>query len=1083
MSNLSKDLIDLRELSRFRERARELREMALIPLKKIKDIDYPKKVNDGTVPQGEEEKTVSQTEKKITSAPSDPENKKDFDIDFKRWIFGGDNVEVALLVKVQNNRDFSEDDNENVKAEAAFPLKKKLRETKLESLFRAPDVSDKINSIPVLTAARTMQALVSRAETVFSHATIFCYYRILRDMYEAAPTDWAVGASRAGIGGGTSAFVTGECIRAISAFQKSIDRTADFFHYTKILLRDYERLRGMIDNLGPDTNAANSEENKTNGTAHPLHIWADKTMEAIGLDCYLSTNPRRRQIALSAYDDLDKEGIVMNRLRLFAGESVTKTNGKPANADTSDTAGNGNSDGERINVVAVGEYFNDFCQNLRGALEKTKMEFEEAIEEIKEFRKGEKPEYYNEKENIILINEIEEQEKPEDFDEKKQKIIEEVRAYERLNTPHLFAYRVILDGFERCNEALKSLNKCFPEDEKPAEGKVIDDAKIPCLLSLLDEFTDKAKGVAGDIVKVIEPAKRYLETVIYRELSANETDFDAGELVFAATALGALTDWKQQELLHRICEMLVKALPENGRLHTHHPFHTTQNGYRLIPIGCELTNNLAQLFEKVDFPLTPQVVGRMLSIFEGKQIEVGKNKEGKKVIGWNFDRAPNPTKPCVWVTAISVIALDRIIRMLNTRINETVFKHFEVFRPEKPHTKLKLYDLIYSDHGLSSYYVAGYDEFYYKKLDLKKTEKKSDSRISIAFYLQLMRAHLMRAALPASYRKMEFPKWYSTILYGPPGTGKTTLAESLALSSEKAVVSLSPSDLVVQGQELIEGRARDVFEALSMLSQAVIIFDEFEPVVKRRDGDEDDSSKNKDDSSKNKNNSSKDKNNSPEKEEDPIVKQLRIISSKDDPRFKFLLGGMLPKFIKLHDAAKHQSLVYFLGTNHLKEIDEAAKRPGRFDTKIPVYNPCPLSRAGTLLYRLSKEDTKPDFNNNKWQVERFLEVVRNTAFEPASELGQKLYKEGSDNIKYILNEEKENIFESKKNKPLPIKETSQSDEEVEERKWLNNFEETFKKESLKIQDNEPPMKVLKECLIPEEFPNHEKGKTNNMKKN
>ncbi len=63
---------------------------------------------------------------------------------------------------------------------------------------------------------------------------------------------------------------------------------------------------------------------------------------------------------------------------------------------------------------------------------------------------------------------------------------------------------------------------------------------------------------------------------------------------------------------------------------------------------------------------------------------------------------------------------------------------------------------------------------------------------------------------------------------------------------------------------------------------------------------------------------------------------------------------MLPKFGKLHDAAEKQSFVYCLGTNNFNDIDEAAKRRGRFDKKFPVYKPDVLSRAGILFYRLSQ---------------------------------------------------------------------------------------------------------------------------------
>ena len=72
----------------------------------------------------------------------------------------------------------------------------------------------------------------------------------------------------------------------------------------------------------------------------------------------------------------------------------------------------------------------------------------------------------------------------------------------------------------------------------------------------------------------------------------------------------------------------------------------------------------------------------------------------------------------------------------------------------------------------------------------------------------------------------------------------------------------------------------------------------------------------------------------------------------DPPEFRFLVTGMLPKLIKLHEAAKTQSVVYCLATNYLSQIDSAAKRVGRFDLQIPIYHPDPMSRIGVFLYRL-----------------------------------------------------------------------------------------------------------------------------------
>src|SRR5262249_18579318 len=102
-------------------------------------------------------------------------------------------------------------------------------------------------TVPVLIAARTMQALVRRAQTVFHRATMICYYRIVRELYDATGPDWIIGGARANVGGSASAFVTSECIRAVLAFEHSVKRTVDFFKHTRQLWRRHERLKIMLD--------------------------------------------------------------------------------------------------------------------------------------------------------------------------------------------------------------------------------------------------------------------------------------------------------------------------------------------------------------------------------------------------------------------------------------------------------------------------------------------------------------------------------------------------------------------------------------------------------------------------------------------------------------------------------------------------------------------------------------------------------------------------------------------------------------------------------------------------------------------
>jgi len=440
------------------------------------------------------------------------------------------------------------------------------------------------------------------------------------------------------------------------------------------------------------------------------------------------------------------------------------------------------------------------------------------------------------------------------------------------------------------------------------------------------------------------------------------------------------------------------------------------------------------------------------------------------LIGWNFDGSPNPNKPCVWVTAVSVMALDRIVRMLNSRINNAVLKHFEVIKPDRPHFDLTLNELIYTDYGMRAYLFKQEEQNENKqdKRDENELAKRYKDQLAIPIYLEQMRAHVMRAKLPDEYEK---EKVFSAIFYGPPGTGKTTLAEAMALSSRVPVVSLSPSDLMVQGQELIEGRARDVFEAVSMLTQAVIILDEFEPVLKSRaEDDETDAAENQNTNGEPETTSAHRTSAKRLKLLAKIAEELKEIGKKDDPTFKFLLAGMLPKLLKLHDTAKRQSLVYCLATNYLKDIDEAAQRRGRFDFKVPVYNPCPLSRAGTFLFRLCQIKTyqkkKFKFRFNEERTKRFIQVLCATANEPASELSGKYFKlkikeneikEISPYISYILDGkaevnldlEKTDNLEKMLGNPARLR-----DFERYERNWLKDFEDQLqtKKDSLVLAE-------------------------------
>jgi hypothetical protein len=913
MSNLSQDLELLRQLNENRKRAKELRKQGLFALKQIELKDDP----------------ADRSEYKY-----EDKNKQHDPLDFDRWVGAGDDVEVALLIKIQSHRELDEDEaTDAASLQASDKLNDVLKKLDLKRLLQQGGDAVSSSTYPVLLAARGMQALVSRAETVFEPATMYCYYRIIRELYGVAQPNWTVGAARAGVGGTTSSFVTNECIRAIFAFERALKRTYIFFEQTGIFFEYFSSLQAIL--------------TKWDIKEGPLYNWVNKSIEARWLDCQIATSPRNREMALFYGGNNGK-----NKLLLPDEPSAGQTY-----------------------IKATDEYFKTLPANLGRALEQLFKNAAEVYDWIYHGRRGEDPEVIR---PILDLETIHPKGKAYVFNPKR---VEETRAREeeisrfnRTETAHLYAMRTIENAVFNAHK----LQQIIIENTTaiPGEEPTYNTEKV------LTEMAREFYKIRRRVHHVLEPSKQYLKMVLNRELAAPPTTFDAGELVFAATSYGAIHNWRLDDRLTRACELLVSRLPDTGRLPTKRPFHADRRGYRTIPIGCEMTRSLATLLQKTGYVFDAKFVDRMLDIFEENVIELDESRADRKLIGWNFEGAADPDKPAVWVTAISVLALDRMIRMLNTRINEIVLAHFDVTKPERPHTQLTLRHLIYSD------YVNFAD----------------DREEVTAIHLQKARAHLMRASLPKRYAKSD--ESFSAIYYGPPHTGKTTLAEALALSAGVPILRLSPGDLILQGQELIEGRAHDVFEALSMLSQCVIIFDEFEPVLKHRS---------------NELLSSRDR-------LGRIGDVLKNISDKDDPKFRFVLGGMLPKLIKLHDSAEKHSFVYCLATNRLGEIDSAAKRKGRFDSKRPIYKPDALSRAGTLLYYLGEDElrrlseTNTERNKTKDQLQpvgrrdagelrRFFEAVARTVGEPADHVSKlfRTIKTGEEKriltgtLKYVLN--------------------------------------------------------------------------------
>jgi ATPase family protein associated with various cellular activities (AAA) len=148
-------------------------------------------------------------------------------------------------------------------------------------------------------------------------------------------------------------------------------------------------------------------------------------------------------------------------------------------------------------------------------------------------------------------------------------------------------------------------------------------------------------------------------------------------------------------------------------------------------------------------------------------------------------------------------------------------------------------------------------------------------------------------ATEQSLRKRPLADRRSALLFGPPGTSKTSFAKAIAGRLTWALLIITPSEFLSMGLEQIYVRATEVFQDLMDLSGVVILFDEMDALAQTRG------------------NAALD-----------VTRQL-------------LTTSMLPK-ADLHDRAR---VIFFMATNHKKDLDPAITRPGRFDLLLCVGPP------------------------------------------------------------------------------------------------------------------------------------------------
>jgi transitional endoplasmic reticulum ATPase len=128
------------------------------------------------------------------------------------------------------------------------------------------------------------------------------------------------------------------------------------------------------------------------------------------------------------------------------------------------------------------------------------------------------------------------------------------------------------------------------------------------------------------------------------------------------------------------------------------------------------------------------------------------------------------------------------------------------------------------------------------------------------------------------------------LLHGPPGTGKTRLARAVANESEATFFHIAGPEIMGSAYGESEKRLREVFEQATEAAPSIIFIDEIDSIAPKRGQVSGEAEKR-------------------------LVAQLLT-----------LLDGLEPR----------QNLVVIAATNRPEALDEALRRPGRFDREIVV---------------------------------------------------------------------------------------------------------------------------------------------------
>ena len=162
------------------------------------------------------------------------------------------------------------------------------------------------------------------------------------------------------------------------------------------------------------------------------------------------------------------------------------------------------------------------------------------------------------------------------------------------------------------------------------------------------------------------------------------------------------------------------------------------------------------------------------------------------------------------------------------------------------------------------------------------------------------------------------------MLYGPPGCGKTLIAKAIANEIDAHFITVNGPEILNKFIGESENNLRRIFDEAKRMRPSLIYFDEFDAISTRRDTDD-----------------------------------------------HLSLSSVVNQLLTLMDGITENNICCIASTNRIDMIDEAIKRPGRFDYVIEIKKPTPEGCKSIFRIHTDKMPVDASFDKDAF-VEKYL---------------------------------------------------------------------------------------------------------------